>query len=142
MPKLRRVDDPRTASAFCSSPEHSRANSLRPSAFRTLRDTSSPESPPGRTCSALVDEHTVKSISPVNMLALSLIALAGGAELDLASVRKGASSLVWGLALQTALVFVIVAGVFLAARPMIPFARSLPFGAAFGVALCKGVRAL
>src|SRR5580700_11999334 len=31
----------------------------------------------------LVDEHTVKTLSPVNTLALSLIALAGGAELDL-----------------------------------------------------------
>ena len=30
----------------------------------------------------LVDEHTVKNLSPINTLALSLIALAGGAELD------------------------------------------------------------
>jgi hypothetical protein len=42
----------------------------------------------------IVDEHTVKSLSPVNTLALSLIALAGGAELELGAVRKWARSLV------------------------------------------------
>jgi len=48
----------------------------------------------------LVDEHTVKSLSPVNTLALSLIALAGGAELDLETVRKGAKSLGWAMFVQ------------------------------------------
>src|SRR5580693_7761981 len=38
----------------------------------------------------LVDEHTVKSLSPINTLALALIALAGGAELDAATMRKTA----------------------------------------------------
>jgi Kef-type K+ transport system membrane component KefB len=84
----------------------------------------------------LVDEHTVKSLSPVNTLALSLIALAGGAELDFVAVRKGAASLVWGLTLQTVLVFVALSGTFLALRPLIPFARVLPLGAAFGIAMC------
>ena len=84
----------------------------------------------------LVDDTTLHTLSPVNTLALSLIALAGGAELDLAAVRKGATSLIWGLSIQTAGVFFGLAVVFLLARPLIPFARVLPFGAAFGVALC------
>jgi Kef-type K+ transport system membrane component KefB len=84
----------------------------------------------------LVDEPTLKTLSPVNTLALSLIALAGGAELDFAAVRRGASSLAWALTLQTFFVFVVVSGVFLGARPLIPFARALPLGAALGIALC------
>jgi Kef-type K+ transport system membrane component KefB len=84
----------------------------------------------------LVDDHTLHSLSPVNTLALSLIALAGGAELDIVAVRKGASSLIWALAIQTLFVFVTLSTVFLAARPIIPFARALPLTGAFGVALC------
>ena len=37
----------------------------------------------------IVDEHTVEALAPVNTLALSLIALAGGAELDLARSAQG-----------------------------------------------------
>jgi Kef-type K+ transport system membrane component KefB len=84
----------------------------------------------------LVDARTLESVSPVNTLALSLIALAGGAELDFAAVRRSATSLGWGLTVQTALVFTSLAAVFLLARPMIPFARGLPLAAAAGVALC------
>ncbi|HEX3771683.1 MAG TPA: cation:proton antiporter [Polyangiaceae bacterium] len=91
----------------------------------------------------LVDEHTVKSLSPINGLALSLIALAGGAELDLASVRKSARSLTWAMAVQCLLVIVVVTGVFLAvARPMIPFTRGLGPAALFGVAMLWGALAV
>lgn len=86
----------------------------------------------------LVDEHTVKSLSPVNTLALALIALAGGAELDLGQVRKGAKSLGWALLVQTVFVLIVATSVFIAARPIIPFARNLPLGAAIGIALCWG----
>jgi Kef-type K+ transport system membrane component KefB len=86
----------------------------------------------------LVDEHTVKSLSPVNTLALCLIALAGGAELDLASVRRGARTLAWATLVQTAAVLLALGGVFMAARPLIPFARTLSFGALVGVALLWG----
>src|SRR5580693_1622501 len=68
----------------------------------------------------LVDEHTVKSLSPVNTLALALIALAGGAELDLTALRKGARSLAWASLVQCLLVLVLVTAVFMAARPFIP----------------------
>jgi Kef-type K+ transport system membrane component KefB len=90
----------------------------------------------------LVDEHTVKSLSPINTLALALIALAGGAELDLATLRRGAKSLGWAMLTQCLLVLVLVTGVFLAARPIIPFARALSPAALFGVALLWGALAV
>lgn len=90
----------------------------------------------------LVDEHTVKSLSPVNTLALALIALAGGAELDLATLRKGAKSLGWAMLVQCLLVLVLVTATFLAIRPIVPFARNLPAGPLFGVALLWGALAV
>jgi Kef-type K+ transport system membrane component KefB len=86
----------------------------------------------------LVDEHTVKSLSPINTLALSLIALAGGAELDLATVRRGAKSLAWAMLVQCALVLVLMTALFFAARRIIPFTHSLLPGAMLGVALLWG----
>jgi Kef-type K+ transport system membrane component KefB len=90
----------------------------------------------------LVDEHTVKSLSPINTLALSLIALAGGAELDLASLRKGARSLAWAMLLQTAVVFIAASGAFVVSRPLIGFARGLSPGSLVGVALLWGALAV
>src|SRR5580693_5086904 len=72
----------------------------------------------------LVDEHTVKSLSPVNTLALSLIALAVGGELDFATVRRGAKSLLWATLVQGVLVVMLMSGLCFAARPIIPFVHS------------------
>jgi Kef-type K+ transport system membrane component KefB len=84
----------------------------------------------------LVDEHTVHLLSPVNTLALSLIALAGGAELDLDAVRKGAKSLAWATVVQCLFVLVaITALLFAGGRLVLPFTRSLTPAALFGVAL-------
>jgi Kef-type K+ transport system membrane component KefB len=83
-----------------------------------------------------LDEATLKSLSPVNTLALSLIALAGGAELDLGALRKSAKGLFWALLVQTFAGLLVMTAVFYVARPMIPFARSLTPSAALGVALC------
>jgi Kef-type K+ transport system membrane component KefB len=90
----------------------------------------------------LVDEPTVKNLSPVNTLALSLIALAGGAELDFAAIRKGAKSLAWATLLQCVFVLVAASGAFLASRSLIPFTRSLSTGALVGVALLWGAFAV
>jgi Kef-type K+ transport system membrane component KefB len=90
----------------------------------------------------IVDEHTVKSLSPANTLALALIALAGGAELELSAVRKGARSLAFAIVIQTGLVFVAITATFLFARPLIPFARSLGPWAALGIAMCWGALAV
>ena len=86
----------------------------------------------------LVDEHTVKSMSPVNTLALALIALAGGAELDLSALKRGAKTLAWAMAVQCVLVLVVLTGVFVAARPLLPFARALPLGQVIAVGLLWG----
>ncbi|MDP9148600.1 MAG: sodium:proton exchanger [Myxococcota bacterium] len=90
----------------------------------------------------LVDDPTVRSLSPINTLALSLIALAGGAELDLAAVRKGARSLAWATLVQSVFVLVAVSAVFLAIRPLIPFARALGPATLLGVALLWGALAV
>lgn len=90
----------------------------------------------------LVDEHTVKNLSPVNTLALSLIALAGGAELDMAAIRRASRSLAWATLVQCLLVLVLVTAAFFAVRPLIPFARNLPIGPFLGVALLWGALAV
>jgi Kef-type K+ transport system membrane component KefB len=87
----------------------------------------------------LVDEHSVKTLSPVNTLALSLIALAGGAELDLETVRKGAKTLAWATAVQCVFVLVAVTGIFfVSAHSLLPFTRTLTPAALLGVALLWG----
>src|SRR6185312_11999470 len=84
----------------------------------------------------LVDEHTVKNLSPINTLALSLIALAGGAELDIASVRRSAKSLAWATLLQCGFVLLAAASTFyMLSKPFIPFTRALTPVALFGVSL-------
>jgi Kef-type K+ transport system membrane component KefB len=91
----------------------------------------------------LVDEHTVKNLSMVNSLALSLIALGGGAELDFATVRRSARTLGWATLVQCLFVLVTVTALFfVAARPMIPFTRSLTTPALVGVSLLWGALAV
>jgi Kef-type K+ transport system membrane component KefB len=89
----------------------------------------------------LVDDQTVESLSPVNTLALSLIALAGGAELDLREVRKALRSLGWAMLAQFSFNFFGAAGTFLAMRRFIPFVQGLPVGALIGVAILWAVLA-
>jgi Kef-type K+ transport system membrane component KefB len=86
----------------------------------------------------LIDEHSVKNLAPVNTLALSLIALAGGAELDFATMRRSAKSLGASTLVQCVLVLLAMTGVFFACRPIVPFTRSLSTGAAIGAALLWG----
>ena len=90
----------------------------------------------------LVDHHTVQELSPVNTLALSLIALAGGAELRVATVRSVARALAWATLLQSTLVLVCVAGVFLAIASHIPFTQGMSLKSMIGVALLWGVLAV
>ena len=87
----------------------------------------------------LVDHHAVEELSRVNALALALIALAGGSQLRLEMLRRGLRSISTHHVLQLALVLPLMAGVFYAARPLVPFAAGLPGAAALGVALLWGV---
>ena len=90
----------------------------------------------------LVDHQTVEHLSPINALALSLIALAGGAELRVSMLRSAARSLLWATLVQNVLVLVLTAGAFLALRPFLPFAAVLPLTGVLGVSLLWGVMAI
>ncbi len=90
----------------------------------------------------MVDHRAVEDLAPVNQLALSLIALAGGAELRLASLKSGLRSLAWATLWQNLLVLLVLTGVFLAARPLLPFLSGVPTGGVVGVALLWGVIAV
>jgi Kef-type K+ transport system membrane component KefB len=90
----------------------------------------------------LVDRQAVADLQPVNALALSLIALAGGAELRLDGLRKGLRSLGWATLLQNLPVLLVAGGVFFLAGPVIPFARDLPTGPLLAAALLWGVVAI
>jgi len=87
----------------------------------------------------LVDHHTVRNLAQANALALALIAMEGGAELKLSIVKRGLKSLMWATGLQSSLVVVGMATVFLLLRPIIPFLQPLGFLAVVGVALLWGV---
>ena len=88
----------------------------------------------------LVDHASVKRLEPVNTLAIALIALAGGAELRLDTLKRGLRGLVVALGLQTVLGVVLVGGVFALARP--EFAANLPFAGLIGVSILWGVLAI
>jgi Kef-type K+ transport system membrane component KefB len=90
----------------------------------------------------LLDHEVVERLSPVNTLALSLIALAGGAELKLDLVRRGLRSLAWATFMQTGVVLVTTTGVVMGMHRVIPFARDLPLAPLFGVALLWGTLAV
>ena len=90
----------------------------------------------------LIDHNTVEELSEVNTFALALIALAGGLELRLATLREVAKSLGFATLVHSLLGVVIAGAGFLALRSFIPFAAGLPLSAAFGVALLWGVLAI
>lgn len=90
----------------------------------------------------LVDHQAVQDLSPINALALSLIALAGGAKLRVAMLRLVARSLLWATLVQNVLVLLLMAGAFLALRPLLPFAAALPLTGVLGVSLLWGAMAL
>lgn len=87
----------------------------------------------------LIDQASVKSLAPVNTLALALIALAGGAELRIEQVRRGLKSLLLSSVLQAVAIIVIIGGVFIAARPLLPFTAGLTFSGLCAVALLWGI---
>lgn len=90
----------------------------------------------------LIDEETVERLSPVNTLALALIAFAGGAELKFELLKRVFRSLATAMVLQTTIVFVGMTAVFYACRNQIGFLRDYAPTAAFGVALLWAVVAV
>jgi Kef-type K+ transport system membrane component KefB len=87
---------------------------------------------------ALIDRATLAQLGPVNTLALSLIALAGGAELHIDLLRKTARSLGWSSLFQHVSVFVVSTGAFMLLAPFTPFA-SMGSAALWSVAVLWGV---
>ncbi len=89
-----------------------------------------------------MDHPTVERLSPVNTLALALIALAGGAELRVATLRSVGRSVGYGLMLQSAVGVVALSGTFMLLARYIPFASSLPLAGLFAVSLLWGTLAV
>lgn len=89
----------------------------------------------------LVDHDSVDRLGRVNALALALIALAGGAELRLETLRSSFRSLAWATFLQTTLVGLVVGGLFLGLSSFIPFLAALPLPAAVAAAMLWAVLA-
>ena len=90
----------------------------------------------------LVDHETVMQVNKTNPLALALIALAGGAELRIAELRKAARSLAWATLMQSVLVMVLAGVVFAAAAPLLPFLHGSPTKLVIGLSLLWGVIAI
>lgn len=84
----------------------------------------------------LIDHESVKRLELVNTLAIALIALAGGAELRLASLKQGAKPLAWAMLFQTVVVLVGMGAVFVLVRP--GFVKEMPLQAVIGVAILWG----
>jgi Kef-type K+ transport system membrane component KefB len=88
----------------------------------------------------LIDHESVKRLEPVNTLAIALIALAGGAELRLETLKRGLRSLVFALGLHTFVGIIAVACVFFVLRPA--FVQHLPFAGLVGASILWGVVAI
>lgn len=86
-----------------------------------------------------VDHETVETLQPVNMLALALIALAGGVELKLELLKSSMRSLSWATLMQSTLGVALVSGAFLLISPYIPFTHGLSTTAIIGVAILWGI---
>lgn len=90
----------------------------------------------------LVDHATVENLSPVNTMALALIALGGGAELRVATLRAVGRSVAYGLSLQSAIGLITLGAVFLLLSRYVPFARDLPWTSLIAVSLLWGTLAV
>ena len=90
----------------------------------------------------LVDHHAVDDLSQINALALALIAFAGGAELEIETIRANFKSLSWAMFFQCIGGTILVAAVFVAARPLITFVQSMSWSGVIGVAIMWGALAV
>jgi Kef-type K+ transport system membrane component KefB len=90
----------------------------------------------------LVDHQAVDALAPVNTLALSLIALGGGAELRIATLREVGRSVAYGLLLQSGIGLLTLGAVFLLVSRYVPFAAGLPWPTLIAVALLWGTLAV
>lgn len=90
----------------------------------------------------LIDLETVERLKPVNTLALALIALAGGAELKISTLKKGVKTLASAMLTQSVFGVVLVGAVFYAVHPFMDFTRDLAPSAVIAAALLWGMIAI
>ncbi|MFT3773564.1 MAG: cation:proton antiporter [Minicystis sp.] len=90
----------------------------------------------------LIDHRAVEDLTGINALALALIALEGGAELKIESLKKGLRSLGIAMVVQSLFVLVVMTSVFAAVRPLVPFLQPLSPVALVGVGLLWGTLAV
>jgi Kef-type K+ transport system membrane component KefB len=90
----------------------------------------------------IVNHETVERLSPVNTLALALIALGGGAELRVDSLRAVGRSVGFSLLLQSAIGLVTLSATFLALSRFVPFTQGLHTAGLITVALLWGTLAV
>lgn len=89
----------------------------------------------------LIDKPTLERVAPANALALALIALAGGLELKLETLKQVWRSIAWANGLQAALGLVTSTLGFMAIARYTPFAEH-ELGSLFAVALLWAVVAI
>lgn len=90
----------------------------------------------------LISHETVEDLSEVNTFALSLIALAGGLELKLSTLKEVLKSLTYATVVHTVLGLSLMTVGFVALRRFIPFAAALPLAGAVGAGLLWAVLAI
>jgi Kef-type K+ transport system membrane component KefB len=90
----------------------------------------------------LLDHETVAELGRVNTLAVAIIALAGGAELKLETLRGGLRMLLISTGVQTLGLLGLVAVVFFFCRPLLPFTHAMTVPALIATALLWGVLAI
>jgi Kef-type K+ transport system membrane component KefB len=90
----------------------------------------------------LIDHHTVEALSPINTLAIAMIALSGGAELRMEILRRVARSLSIATAVQCLFVMVCVTALFMGLSRFIPFTQNLTFVGLLGTSMLWGTMAI
>ncbi len=90
---------------------------------------------------ALMDGHTLDILSPISSLAISLIALSGGLELEFGELRHGIVGLIWANTINTVLVTAVAALAFFFSAKYLPFTHSMGIGTLCATAVIWGVLA-
>ena len=93
----------------------------------------------GPSALALLPADAVTDLRLIDRFALALIALLAGGELRAEQLRPQAKIIVMATLVVTGVVWVGMAGVVMAVRPLIPFLAELSLASAVGVALLLGV---
>jgi Kef-type K+ transport system membrane component KefB len=93
----------------------------------------------GPHCFGWVDHEAVARLDVVGVLALALIALAGGAELKAELLRSVLRGLLYATLFQSSIVHVVCGVAFFLFARALPFTRGLELGALAGIALLWGV---